>query len=124
MDTVIQELESKSFKLFKTERPDDFKRLALYLTFKSIEVNPGITLSRITWELGRQYQFEPLDVSSAVGALSGPEVFGAVSVFRKVNHEGLEDTFLRIKRDNTQLVSQWIDSLDAATKSFDCSKFG
>lgn len=124
MDTQVQELECKSFKLFKTERPDEFKRLALYITFKSIELNPGVTLSRITWELGRQYQFEALDVSSAVGALSGPKVFDAVSVFRKNKEEGTEDSYLRVKRGKTGLVDKWIESLDDTTKSFDCSKFG
>ena len=111
-DAPVDELERKAFLLFRTDSSDDYKRLVIYLVYSTIQRNPGISHSRITFELNKEYLINSNDIEAALGALASAEVFNTVSSYKLAKSKAAnKPVVFRVRNKN--LVSQWIDKLQS-----------
>ena len=105
----VSELEKKAFVLFRDECTEDFKRLVIYLVFKSIENNAGITRNKLYQTLLTEYSFDTETVNAALGALTSKEIFDSVSAY-KVEKIKTQPIMLRLKRDLVKLRA-WLNTV-------------
>ena len=105
----VSELEKKAFVLFRDECTEDFKRLVIYLVFKSIENNAGITRNKLYQTLLTEYSFDTETVNAALCALTSKEIFDSVSAY-KVEKIKTQPIMLRLKRDLVKLRA-WLNTV-------------
>lgn len=105
----VSNLEKKAFVLFRDDCAEDFKRFVIYLVFKSIENNEGISRSRLEQILLTEYSLDSEVVNAALGALTSSEIFDSVSAYQ-VQKLKKQPIMLRLKRDLNKL-NAWLDTI-------------
>lgn len=80
----LEAKEKFSFNLLHPEsRP--FKTTILYMVYKSIELNKGISLNRLKWLLMSEFMMKEETVDGAVQSLTSKPLFNCVSRWQPPN---------------------------------------
>lgn len=79
---VNTDLERSALALFSRPQLDeDYKRTVLYLVYKTVNRNGMMQVSRLLFEVSRDYAINKDDVQSAISALKAPFAFNALAIF-------------------------------------------
>jgi hypothetical protein len=108
---MINTIRAKEKFVFNLLNPEDRpgKTTLLYIVFKTIENNTGITLNQLRWILDAEYMIPNDVVSSAVAALTSKSLFNCVSRWQPPKAAGQprnDAVHLRIRKDCEEF-SRW-----------------
>jgi hypothetical protein len=87
-----------SYMLVRKDSTEEFKDLLFFVTFRTVELNSGITVNQLKWLLQTQFRFESEEVEAAVAALSNTNALGLISVWYDDNSAG----HLRVRRNDAK----------------------
>lgn len=98
-------MKAKEKFVFNLLRPEDRsgKTTILYIVFKTIEHNTGITINQLKWLLDTEYMIPNDVVSGAVAALTSKSLFNCVSRWQPPKGYGPrsnETIHLRVRKDS------------------------
>lgn len=103
-------VDRQALALFDADSTDEYKRMAIYLVYRTIETNPSITIKSIKWVL-RKYGIAKELVDKAVTILISSELFNAIHYWKSTNAKGVK--LYKVNPDN-ELMSQWLGVIDSA----------
>lgn len=113
--------ESLYFNMFEEYKTEHFRRLLMYVVYKTIANDPGITLSKLQWMLSEDFAFSENDVETAVSAISNKRIFNAVSKYH-LKRSGRTIIHLRLRKNCQELINAWISGIENSYPEFKAIK--
>ena len=87
---------------------DEAKRLILFLVYKTIARNKGITVNQLTHLLHKTYAIKRDSVSAAINALSSSELFNCISTWTETKNK-----VVHLQAKETDTMAEWLDMLNS-----------
>jgi len=111
----METIHAKEKFVFNMLRPEERsgKITTLYIVYKTIEANTGITINQLKWLLDTEYMLQNDVVAAAVAALTSKSLFNCVSRWQPPKTAGQPRTdavHLRIRRDSTEFNTWYEES--------------
>jgi hypothetical protein len=110
-------IETLAFYLQEKPTSEIYKKLALFLVYKTIEANPNITINQLKHLLSQQYFLNTSAVEGAIGALISDQLYGCVSRFQR-RGASLETAHLNLKRVKSEAMTNWLETLELEHPEF------
>jgi hypothetical protein len=105
----INAIEQLYFNCFSGRKESSYKRLVLYVAFKTISAAQRITQSKLGWYANTQYCIPEEDLNVAVAALVNMSMFGAISKYVvPAKGDRASTSNLSVKKDNTDVIDAWL----------------
>jgi hypothetical protein len=111
----METLKAKEKFVFNLMQPDDRpgKITLLYIVYKTIETNTGITINQLKWLLDTEYMLQNDVVSGTVAALTSKTLFNCVSRWQppKSSQQRSDAVHLRVRKDSREFDKWYENSL-------------
>lgn len=110
---INTDIERSALALFSRPQLDEeYKRTVLYLVYKTVNKNRNgmMQISRLLFEVSRDYAINKDDVKSAISALKAPFAFNALSIF--VPRADVKTNRV-CRTTSTPAIENWIAEIEA-----------
>lgn len=112
----MDNIKAKEQFVFNLMKPDDRagKTTLLYMVYKTIETNTGITINQLKWLLDTEYMISNEVVSGTVAALTSRTLFNCVSRWQPPKASGNQRTdavHLRVRKDAKEFDNWYAEAL-------------
>ncbi len=84
-----------------------YKTTVLYMTYKTVAANPGITVNQLRWLLNTEFLIKEEVVDGAVASLTSKSLFGCVSRWQP---PGKGTVHLRVRSDVPPEFQEWLEN--------------
>lgn len=84
---------------------DDAKRLIIFLVYKAIAKNSGITINQLSKLMRLKYSLDKRKIDSALITLTGNQILDAVTTW-----EEKETKIVHLRAKDTDTIKKWLDA--------------
>lgn len=107
MTNTLEAKEKFSANLLHPENKE-YRVTIIYIVYKTIERNRGITLNQLKWLLGTEYMLQNSVVEGAVTSLTAKALFNSISRWQSPRQH--ETVHLRVK--DCKEFSKWLENAE------------
>jgi len=106
----IADTEKKALALISGTPDIDYKRMVIYLTYRTITENPNITVKSIKWIL-KKYAIDKDLIDKVVAVLMSREVFNAIHFWPSTKTKGVKHYKIN---PNNETMQHWLDKISTS----------